>query len=93
MASVPISDDEYFERATKRAKLFGQYSTFDVIVFLEKQIEGYKEKIDELTAKAKRTAQLEAVQGNTIDDIIKALSENGYNMISVNAYKNTESEE
>lgn len=93
MGSVPISDDEYFERATKRAKLFGAYSTFDVIVFLEKQIEGYKEKIDELTAKSKRVTQLEAVQGNTINDIIKALSENGYNMISINAYKNTESEE
>lgn len=97
MGNVSTSNDEYFERATKRAKLFGCYSVFDVIVFLEKQIEEYRNKTDTLTKiidnTARKTTQVEAVQGNTINDIIKALSENGYNMISVNAYKNTESEE
>lgn len=38
------------------------------------------------------TSQLEAVQENTAGEIIKALSDNGYN-ISINLFKNDESED
>ncbi len=90
-------DREYFEQATKRAKLFGAYTTFDAIVFLEKQIEEYKNKTDTLTKiienTARETTQLEAVQGNTVNEIIKALANNGYNTITINCYRDTESEE
>lgn len=89
-------DGEYFKRATKRAKMFGAYTTFDAIVFLEKQIEEYKNKTDTLTKiienTAKRTTQLEAVQGNTVNEIIKALASNGYNTITINCYRDAESE-
>jgi hypothetical protein len=37
--------------------------------------------------------QLEAVQQSTTAEIIKALSDNGYNTITINCYKDTESEE
>lgn len=85
-------DREYFGQATKRAGRYGANTTYDAVVFLEKEIEGYREKIDELKAKAKRTAQLEAAQGNTVNDIIKALANNGYNTITINCYRDTESE-
>lgn len=86
-------DREYFEQATKRACRCGANTTFDAVVFLEKEIEKYREKIDVLTAEAKRTAQLEAVQENTVNEIIKALANNGYNTITINCYRDTESEE
>lgn len=90
-------DTEYFVRATKRAKLFGAYTTFETIVFLEKQIEEYKNKTDTLTKiienTARETTQLEAVQENTVNEIIKALANNGYNTITINCYRDTESEE
>lgn len=38
-------------------------------------------------------AQLEATQGNTVNEIIKALANNGYNTITINCYRDTESEE
>lgn len=79
-------DDEYFKRATKRAKLFGAYTTFETIVFLEKQIEEYKNK-------TQKTTRLETVQENTVNEIIKALASNGYNTITINCYRDTESEE
>jgi predicted phage tail protein len=92
-------DREFFERATKRAVRYGANTTYDAVVFLEKEIEGYREKIDELKAEAKRTAQtkrttqLEAVQESTVNEIIKALANNGYNTITINCYRDTESEE
>lgn len=55
-------------------------SNFDVVVFLEKEIDRYREKIK----------QLEAVQDNTVGEIIKALSDNGFNSISINIYKSKE---
>ena len=77
--------------------MFGAYTTFETIVFLEKQIEEYKNKTDTLTTiiknTAQKTTQLEAVQGNTVNDIIKALANNGYNTITINCYRDTESEE
>lgn len=89
-------DREYFDRATEHAKMFGAYTTFDVIVFLERQIEEYKNKTDTLTKiienTAKKTTQLEAVQGNTVNEIIKALANNGYNTITINCYRDAESE-
>lgn len=90
-------DQEYFDRATKRTKMFGAYTTFEVIVFLEKQIEEYKNKTDTLIKiienTTKGTTQLEAVQDNTVSEIIKALADNGYNTITINCYRDTESEE
>jgi hypothetical protein len=86
-------DREFFERATKRAGKYGANTTYDAVVFLEKEIEGYRERIDELTAKAKRTARLEAEQKSTVNEIIKALANNGYNTITINCYRDTESEE
>lgn len=90
-------DDEYFKRATKRAKLFGAYTTFETIVFLEKKIEEYKNKTDTLTTiirnTAQKTTQLEAAQENTVNEIIKALANNGYNTITINCYRDAESEE
>lgn len=37
-------------------------------------------------------SQLEAVQENTATEIIKALADNGYNTITINCYKDIESE-
>lgn len=102
MGNISTSDDEYFERATKRAKLCGAYSTFDVIVHLEKEIDSYRDTIEKMktipnaariAAGLEAVTRLESLQENTVNDIIKALSENGYNTISINAYKDTESEE
>jgi hypothetical protein len=86
-------DREFFERATKRAGKYGANTTYDAVVFLEKEIEGYRERIDVLTAEAKRTAQLKAEQESTVNEIIKALANNGYNTITINCYRDTESEE
>lgn len=86
-------DREFFERATKRAGRYGANTTFDAVVFLEKEIEGYREKMDELKAEAKRTARLKAAQESTVNEIIKALANNGYNTITINCYRDTESEE
>lgn len=95
-------DDEYFKRATKRAVRCGANSTFDAIVFLEKEIERYRNTIEKMktipnaariAAGFEPVAQLEAVQGNTVNEIIKALANNGYNTITINCYRDTESEE
>lgn len=90
-------DREFFERATKRAGRYGANTTFDAIVFLEKEIEEYRNKTDTLTKiiynTARKTTQLEAVQENTVNEIIKALANNGYNTITINCYRDTESEE
>lgn len=42
--------------------------------------------------KIQPTTQLEAVQQSTITEIINALSNNGYNTITINCYKDNESE-
>lgn len=95
-------DREYFDRAIKRAKHCGAYTTFDTIVFLEKEIDSYRDTIEKMKTipNAARIAagfepvtQLEAVQGNTVNEIIKALANNGYNTITINCYRDTESED
>lgn len=95
-------DRECFERAIKRAKFCGAYSTFDTIVFLEKEIDSYRNTIEKMktipnaariAAGFEPVAQLEAVQENTVNEIIKALANNGYNTITINCYRDTESEE
>lgn len=43
--------------------------------------------------KIQPTTQLEAVYESTAVEIIKALSDNGYNTITINCYKDIESEE
>lgn len=80
----------------------------DIIIFLEKEIDRYRDKIaylegsneslherlvniqGDLNATLDRTVTLEAVQENTVGEIIKALSDNGFNNISINAYKTKE---
>ena len=42
---------------------------------------------------AKKTTQLEAVQENAVNEIIKKLVDNGYNTITINCYRDAESEE
>lgn len=37
--------------------------------------------------------QLEAMRENTVNEIIKALANNGYNTITINCYRDAESEE
>lgn len=95
-------DREFFERAIKRAKHCGAYTTFDTIVFLEKEIDSYRDTIEKMktipnaariAAEFEPVAQLEAVQGNTVNEIVKALANNGYNTITINCYRDTESEE
>lgn len=75
-------------------------STDDVIVFLESEIDYYRDKIkyleNRLYSKDIKTNEsittLKAVQENTAGEIIKALADNGYNTITINCYKNIESE-
>lgn len=77
-----------------------------VISFLENEIQQYRETIknlesyiedlnhkNEILSYGVEKTQLEAVQENTTaGEIIKALSENGYNTITINCYKDIESE-
>ena len=94
---------DIFAKAVRRAKVNGvsEFDRYGVIVFLENEIDMYRDKIakllDEKTEMKSRLnavygiSQLEAVQENTAGEIIKALSDNGYN-ISINLFKNDESE-
>lgn len=81
----------------------------NIIIALEKECEHYRDKIGNLESQIKEAAgvitelhrrleainetTLEAVQDNTMGDIIKALADNGYNTITINCYKGIESEE
>lgn len=98
-----MSDNEIYEiykKAVERAKNNGidMLCYTDLVVFLEKEIDNYREKIQRMQAyidgmneRAARLAQqsetLEAIQENTTTEIIKALSDNGYKTISINVYK------
>lgn len=94
---------DIFAKAVRRAKVNGvsEFDRYGVIVFLENEIDMYRDKIAKLLdekeiMKTRLNAvygisQLEAVQENTAGEIIKALSDNGYN-ISINLFKNDESE-
>lgn len=100
---------DIFAKAVRRAKVNGveEYDRYGVIVFLENEIDMYRNKIAKLLDEKQElktrlhsiygVSQLEAVQENTTEEntaaeIIKALSDNGYN-ISINLFKNDESEE
>lgn len=91
---------DIFAKAVRRAKINGveEYDRYGVIVFLENEIDMYRDKIAKLLDEKAESnngynlSQLEAVQENTAGKIIKALSDNGYN-ISINLFKNDESEE
>lgn len=90
---------DIFAKAVRRAKINGveEYDRYGVIVFLENEIDMYRDKITKLLDEKAESnngynlSQLEAVQENTAGEIIKALSDNGYN-ISINLFKNDESE-
>jgi hypothetical protein len=97
-----LSDKEIYEKAARRAKANGVDMTMysNIIIFLEKEIDDYRAKIQRMKAyidgvneRAARLAQQsEAMQENTTTEIIKALSDNGYNTITINCYKDIESE-
>lgn len=99
-----MDDREYFERAVKRvARMTDRTLTeSEIIIALEKEINRYRDKIGHLenhieVLKTRSntiygTTQLEAVQENTAAKIIKALADNGYNTITINCYKDIESE-
>lgn len=94
-----MSDSEIFCKAVGRAKICGipVNDTFKIIVFLEKELDSYRENIKQLRKalidRESETTAPEAVQQNvTASEVIKALADNGYTNISVNFYK-TESED
>lgn len=102
-----MTDYEMLTKAIKRAENSGVTATRsgDVIVFLEKEIDSYRNKIKYLedhieVLKTRMNAiygvhgisQLDAVQENAASEIIKALADNGYNTITINCYKDIESE-
>jgi hypothetical protein len=94
-----LSDKEIYEKAARRAKANGVDMTiYSNIIFLEKEIDDYRAKIQRMKAyidgvneRAARLAQqpttLEAMQENTTTEIIKALSDNGFKTITINCYK------
>lgn len=96
-----MTNEEYFDKAVKRIASMTKKSVSesDIIIELEKEIERYRDKIMRMeayidSANARETpTRLEAVRENTAAEIIKALSDNGYNTITINCYKDTESEE
>lgn len=91
---------DIFAKAVRRAKVNGvsEFDRYGVIVFLENEIDMYRDKIAKLLDEKAESdndyniSQLETVQESTAAEIIKALSDNGYN-ISINLFKNDESEE
>lgn len=112
-------DNGIFIKCIDRARRSGINPTHydEVIIFLGKEIDQYREKIEHfeniiekqrgeivnlrgfrseeikiLSNSVYGTSQLEAVQENTAMEIIKSLSDNGYN-ISINLFKNDESED
>jgi hypothetical protein len=100
-----LTDEEIYEKAARRAKANSVDMTMysNIIIFLEKEIDDYRAKIQRMEAYidganeravilAQQPTTLEAVQENTTTEIIKALSDNGYNTITINCYKEIESE-
>lgn len=91
-----------YENAISRAKNAGVdiSSTVYLVAFLECEIDMYREKIANLLDEKEKmetglntmhyVSQLEAVQENAVGEIIKALSDNGFNNISMNIYKTKE---
>ena len=94
-----MTNDEIYSKAMERARSAKKAGcTFDTVVFLEKEIEQLETQNRALKMRLngfygdKNFTQLEAVQENTAAEIIKALSDNGYNTITINCYKDIESE-
>lgn len=95
-----MSDNEIFCKAVEHVKACGipVNDTFKIIVFLEKELDSYRENIMQLRKalidrESEVNAACEAVKQNvSVGEIIKALADNGYTNISVNFYK-TESED
>ena len=104
------NDREIFAKAVRRAKVngVGEFDRYGVIIFLEKEIDMYRDKIAKLLdEKEKLKTRLNAVYGTsqfnagvenevaqdrTKSEIIKALAGNGYNTITINCYKDIERE-
>lgn len=95
-----MKDTEVYEKAVKRARANGVdvMNYTDTVIFLEKEIDMYRDKIAKLLDEKEEmkislnaiysTSQLEAAQENTkAGGIIKALADNGYNTITINCYK------
>ena len=93
-------DQEQFTKALNRARNSGVEiaELCNVVVFLENEIDMYRDKIGKLLDEKEEsktrlnaiygTSQLEAVQENTkANGIIKALADNGYKTITINCYK------
>lgn len=105
-----MCDKDIFEKAVNRAVQCGIYreDLWGIIVFLEKEIDALREKINDMervfdaqnriVANLKRCGTndpttCEAVKQNvSASEIIKALAENDYNTITINCYKDIESE-
>lgn len=96
------------ERLSKAYTRYAKDPTVDVndpdniIIALEDEVDAYRDKIRKLENVIERLHEqqftkeeattLEAVQDNMVNDIIKALADNGYNTITINCYKDIESE-
>lgn len=94
---------DVYKKAVKRVYNATGRSTVpesEVIMFIERENDRYRDKIKYLENclynKDIKTNEiittLDAVQENGAAEIIKALSDNGYNTITINCYKDNESE-
>lgn len=101
-------DDKIFHKAFERAKkvIGSGASHSEVIVFLEREIDGYREKIscmekhisllNKITemqrepAKVETMPTFELLPKTAAGEIIKALADNGFDTITINAYKSKE---
>lgn len=91
-----------YDKAINRAKNAGVdiSSTLYTVAFLESEIDMYRDKIAKLLDEKEKmetslnnlhcVSQLEAVQESSPGEIIKVLSDNGFNNISINIYKTKE---
>lgn len=91
---VNMKDMEIYEKAVKRAKVNGVdvMNYTDTVIFLEKEIDMYRDKIAKLLEEKEDMKTCLAVRKTTASEIIKALADNGYTNISVNFYKDIEKE-
>lgn len=104
MAERSEKDRERLERVFQRMARLQYVDVHDpdnIIIQLDKECENYRNKIrnaeavikefhTRLAAAQEATATLEAVRDNTTAEIIKALAENGFDTITINAYKSKE---
>lgn len=104
MAERSEKDRERLERVYQRMARLPDVDVNDpdnIIIALDKENEHYRDRIrnaeevikglrSSLAAASK--APHEAVQDNTATEIIKALAENGFDTITINAYKSKKEE-